>query len=650
MKKILTSTLVFVLCLFSPTKTLFCQSNLIPQPQTLMWLKGSLDLSKGIYLVDNQGGLVNEYAMVRQWAKEHALKQVNALHSKGTAKFQIKLAADAGDNEEAYRLKIDDKGISIVARTDKGVFYALQTLRQLPVSAKKIRKVHVADSPAFPWRGFLLDVGRNYQPLAMLKEQIDAMARYKLNVFHFHFTEDIAWRLESKLYPGLTAADVMTRWKGQYYTIDEFKELIAYCKARKILFLPEIDMPGHSAAFKRFFKADMQTTAGMTYLKSLIREFQQNFPELTHLHIGGDEVKIVNANFMPEMLRFTDSLGFKTLGWSPGAKLPKSTIRQLWMGGPQALAPQDSITLIDSKHLYLNHMDPLETVVTLFHRKIGEQDRANSSLIGATLCSWPDRAVNRAVDMFYQNAIYPGLLTFAERIWRGGGTAAWTCNLKPSDSKELTAFVDFERRLLLHKKRYFSKQPFPYYQQSNLKWQLIGPYENQGDLDREFGPEKGEIQSDKYYKTQLGATIILRHWWADFIKGAIENPKTNSTWYAKTKIWSDEAKIAPFWIGFNDLSRSYASNSPDSGTWDYRKSKIWINKQLVSPPQWINAGRKGDLEIPLVDEGYSYRQASQLQLRKGWNEVLVKLPIADFKGKDWQNPEKWMFTFLPLND
>ena len=138
---------------------------------------------------------------------------------------------------------------------------------------RKLSVCEIQDKPAFSWRGFLVDPGRNYQPLAMLKEQIDIMARYKLNVLHFHFTEDIAWRLASKKYPGLTDAKYMTRWAGDFYTESEFRELMTYCADRHILLLPEIDMPGHSAAFKRYFGVDMQSDSGIMYIKELLEEF-----------------------------------------------------------------------------------------------------------------------------------------------------------------------------------------------------------------------------------------------------------------------------------------------------------------------------------------------------------------------------------------
>ncbi|HYC29755.1 MAG TPA: family 20 glycosylhydrolase [Chitinophagaceae bacterium] len=91
----------------------------------------------------------------------------------------------------------------------------------------------------------------------LLKQQINVISRYKFNIFHFHFTANIAWRLASKHYPQLPEPQHMLRDKGQYYTEAEMKELIAYCKERYITLVPEIDMPGHNAAFKRIMGFDM---------------------------------------------------------------------------------------------------------------------------------------------------------------------------------------------------------------------------------------------------------------------------------------------------------------------------------------------------------------------------------------------------------
>ncbi len=196
---------------------------------------------------------------------------------------------------------------------------------------------------------------------------------------------------------------------------------------------------------------------------------------------------------------------------------------------------------------------------------------------------------------------------------------------------------------------YFSKISFPYVKQSSTIWELYGPYENGGDLNKKFDPENHYFDTNKSQPTlsAVGGTIILRHWWAPQVRGILNAPKENTTWYGTTQIWSDEDKLQDFWIGFNNLSRSYASDSPDKGTWDDRNSQVWINNKVVAPPIWKQSGVKGDLELPFIDEGYEYREPTKILLKKGWNTVLVKLPVGSFKGKDWKNPEKWMFTVVP---
>ena len=639
--------------IFCDSIDVYAQENLIPSPRSAEWKKGSLNLAKGVLLEKNKPDLAKEYQLAeeifREWHVE--LKTNKSNKNLPVLKLELTNTGATGKPKGSYRLKIEGKSIVIAADSEIGIFYGLQTLRQFSAQNKKLSFCEISDDPAFSWRAFLVDVGRNYQPLEMLKEQIDVMARYKMNVLHFHFTEDVAWRLVSKKYPGLAEASNMTRWKGNYYTEAEFRELMKYCKDRHITLLPEIDMPGHSAAFERFFKVNMQSDSGIVYIKELLKEFSETYKGLPYLHIGGDEVKISNKNFMTEITRYVERLGYETIGWQPGSNLMPQTKRQLWMGGPEVIKEAGESVFIDSKHLYINHMDPMETVVTLFHRKIGEQDKEHKNLIGATLCSWPDRAVNKPIDMFYQNAVYPSLITFAERIWNGGGKAGWTANITASNTKDYADFKDFEARLLYHKNKYFKGMPFPYVKQTGLKWDLIGPFENDGDLAKSFPIEKnGASEQWKVAKTAEGGTIILRHWWADIIKGAIDEPKPNTTWYARTKIWSNTAGVKPFWIGFNNLSRSYASDSPKLNTWDDLNSEVRVNADLIAAPVWKQAGVKGELELPLIDEGYSFREPTLINLKQGWNDVLIKLPVGSFKGKDWQNPVKWMFTFIPLDE
>ena len=166
----------------------------------------------------------------------------------------------------------------------------------------------------------MIDVGRNFVSVKFLKDQIDILSKYKMNVFHFHATEDIAWRIQIARYPQLTSPDHMLRNKGMYYSIGEIKDLIQYCKERHIILIPEIDMPGHSAAFTRAMKFDMQSYSGLLVVKDILSEFCDTY-DVPYIHIGSDEVKITNKNFIPEVTQLIESKGKQVIGWQPGGNL-----------------------------------------------------------------------------------------------------------------------------------------------------------------------------------------------------------------------------------------------------------------------------------------------------------------------------------------
>lgn len=579
---------------------------LIPMPKQVNW-------KEGYYTINPAKSLEQQVNI--ELVKTNGLAKSNAI-----------------ENKEAYELKVTPTQITIKAATQQGVFNAMQTLEQLARNGQTIETVEIKDAPSFAWRGYMIDVGRNYLSMNLLKQQIDIMAKYKLNVFHFHATEDIAWRIAIKQYPQLTAPEHMLRNKGMYYTEAEIKELIAYCKARNILFVPEIDMPGHSAAFKRAMKVDMQSDSGMVYVKNILTEFCTTY-DIPYIHIGADEVKITNPNFIPEVSKHIQSFGKKVIGWQPGGNFLDSTIRQLWLDDLGKITSDKQLQYIDSRHLYLNHMDPLEAVTTIFNRQIAVRDSGNNNALGAVICTWHDRAVATQADVLQMNPVYPAMLAFAERSWRGGGKPGWIANVSDGD---VTAFAEFETRLINHQLQNFQGFSFPYQPQASIDWKLYGPFAKDADA------------KDNFVKTVKGGTIVLRHWWAPMIKGAIDSIKPNQVWYATTQIWSEENSTQPFWIGFNNLSRSPASDSPPAFEWNDHHATVMVNGEIVPPPIWNRAGQKGNSEIPLIDEGYEYREPTMIHLKRGWNDVRIKIPIGKLSGKDWQNPSKYMFTFVPV--
>ncbi|QEM10619.1 family 20 glycosylhydrolase [Mucilaginibacter rubeus] len=619
--------------------------SLMPLPQSLKWQSGLFPFYSCSSVIAGKG-LVNEANVVEELLKVNGAYSIDHDSSAHKPYIELKLTKIKVPQhaEEAYRLQVSENHVTITANTAHGIFNGIQTLRQLLRDNVMLDACDITDWPAFSWRGYMVDVGRNYQSVEQLKQQIDIMALYKLNVFHFHVTEDIAWRLAIKQYPELTKPENMLRDKGQFYSVDDIKELQRFCRERHIEFVPEIDMPGHSGAFKLAFHVDMQSDSAMRILKDIIREVCETYRP-AYLHIGGDEVKISNAAFLPEICRTVEQYGVKAIGWSPGGNVSANTIRQLWM---KEGTVNKKIKYIDSRHMYLNHMDPLESVTTLFYRMIGDVPTGNDSVLGGEICLWNDRAVNRQEDLLTMNPVYPAILTFAERSWQGGGRPGWTAAIPSGDTSAFDNFKAFENRLLDQKQQHFKTLPFPYRKQQNLVWKFYGPYSNGGNQEARFKPELDSLVKDSVSFTAVGGTLILRHWWYPLVNGLITNPKENTTWYAFTKIWSDTDGYKNCWIGFNNLSRSYATDTADPGTWDGRGSAVWVNGNLVKAPDLKFAGRKGNLESPLIDEDYEYRDPVKINLKKGWNTVLIKLPVGGFTAKDSNNPVKWMFTFLPF--
>lgn len=629
---------------------------IIPKPRKISWNNRIFPLYRCQSIYINNPNLIREANHLKHWL---SAQSIDALVIEGKLKttdkvriiLEIQEERLTSDKKEGYQLEVNDSLAIIRANDRHGIFNGIQTLIQLARSGSTIEGCKIDDWPAFSWRGYMIDVGRNYMSVNLIKEQIDILARYKLNVLHFHATEDIAWRIQSDKYPQLTKQEHMLRNKGMYYTISEMKELIRYCKDRHITFVPEIDMPGHSAAFTRAMGFSMQSDSGLMAVKEILTEFCNTY-DTPFIHIGSDEVKISNKSFIPEVTKLLENKGKKVIGWQPGGNFSENTYRQMWLEDQNLLSKNIKFKIIDSRHLYLNHMDPLEAVSTIFFRKISNLTKGDTLNIGATLCVWPDRAVAKEEDVIAMNAVYPGLLSFSERTWQGGGHHKWIATLGKLSKLQLNEFEIFEKNLAEHKILYFKSKPFPYTRQVNQKWKLFGPFSNLGNLSKTFPPETDTsyVTKTKPNLTTIGGTIILRHWWGPTIEAVLPDPKDSTTWYATSEVWSNEDTTAHFWIGFHNYGRAQGTDSPPVGKWDHKESKVWCNGLEINPPDWIRGGQKGDPEIPLIDEGYEYREPTKIQLKKGWNKILIKAPIGSLKSINWHQPMKWMFTCIRLDN
>ncbi|NLZ94784.1 MAG: family 20 glycosylhydrolase [Bacteroidales bacterium] len=564
------------------------------------------------------------------------------------------------NQEEAYRLTVLSDSILLEATTPTGIYRARQTLSQLVQYYKNkaaIPTCEIVDWPAFRLRGYMHDVGRSFISVDELKKHIRLLAKFKINTFRWHLTENEGWRLESKVFPELNDSINFERLHRQYYTIEDAKEIAEYCKQHEMLLIPEIDMPGHSAAFVRAMKTDMQSEKGMTILKRLLDEIcEEVFPDVPYLHIGTDEVQFTNPTFVPEMVNYIRAKGKKVISWNPGWKYKVGEIdmTQLWSYRGK---PQPGIPAIDSRFHYINHFDAFADIIALYNSKILNIDEGNDDIAGGIVAIWNDRLLEDEKQIILQNNFYPSMLAFAERSWIGGGSEYYDDlgTMLPTDtsSKTFKEFQDFEDRMMWHKSSTFADEPFAYVKQTNVKWNITDAFPNQGDLTKTFPPEEKLSPNGCYeyegniYNTfpAIGASFYLRHVWGPIVPGFYDEPKENHTAYAHTWVWSPKKQEVGLWASTQDYSRSEKDIAPKQGKWDYRESKVFINDNAIAPPVWENSHTTLTNEIPLKNENFSARPPLLVTLNKGWNKVFLKLPIGKFSSPEIRL-QKWMFTFV----
>mgnify|MGYP000867802907 FL=1 len=639
-----------ILCLWLPVAYAAGNLNLLPWPQQVDWTKQTFsgkDIS--LSLAGNTG------QMVTGWLQESNIN-INPASKKVFRVTLVENLPEATINQdEAYKLQVSSQGIAIEATTEQGVYRAIQTLRQL--TEKKggrsfVTGCKIIDWPAFRIRGFMQDVGRTYIPMEELKREIAKLAQYKINVFHWHLTENQSWRLESKIFPMLNDSIHTTRMPGKYYTLEEAKELVEFCKQHQVLLIPEFDMPGHSAAFVSTFRHDMQSPEGMKILKLLIEEVCETF-DVPYLHIGTDEVQFTNPQFVPEMVAFVRSKGKKVISWNPGWHYQPGEIDMIHMWSYRGKL-QEGIPTIDSRFHYLNHFDTFADLRGLFMSNIYRHTEGSNDMAGVILAIWNDRWVQPEEKIINENIFYPNMLTIAERSWRGGGYEyfdKYGTNMPPRNSEEYKAFTEFEQRLLWHKEHNFRGYPFPYVKQTDIKWRITDAFPNNGDMGSVFPPEP-ELQDSYTYEGKTygtndseGAGIYLRHVWGNTIPCFYKDPQEDHTAYAWTWVHSPKDQEVGAWIEFQNYGRSEMDLAPPQGQWDYKGSRVWLNDEEILPPVWTATHKEKSNEVLLGNENCVGREPTKVHLQKGWNKVFMKLPVGKFRLPEVRLV-KWMFTFV----
>lgn len=364
------------------------------------------------------------------------------------------------DEDESYTLSVTPEGVRIDAPTVVGAMRGLQTLVQFvqPSDGEYVLPaVSIHDSPRFLWRGLMIDCGRHFEPIDVLKRTLDGMAAVKLNVFHWHLTEDQGFRIESKLFPRLTAVGS----DGLFYTQQDAAEIVRYARALGIRVVPEFEMPGHATAWlvaypelasgrapssirREFGVSDfaLDPTREETYqfIERFLGEMASIFPD-SYVHIGGDETvspewktdsrirafmrehqlqdsDALQSYFNQRVLKILIGLHKHMVGWDEilTPTLPRDVVIQSWRGEASLVkGAEQGYQGVLSAGYYLDAMnsageyylvDPLPSNADLSQ----EQRRL---VLGGEICMFGEQLNERTID----SRLWPRTAAMAERFW-----------------------------------------------------------------------------------------------------------------------------------------------------------------------------------------------------------------------------------------
>ena len=535
----------------------------------------------------------------------------------------------------AYFIRIRNGKVEIKG-DEEGQRYARVTLGQLKrlLQGAPLPDCTIADWPEFKYRGLLLDCGRNYQSVESILDLIDHLAKYKMNVFHWHITDNYGWRLESKKYPQLQKREAFTRQVGKYYTQEEFKRVLAHAKKRGVTVIPELDMPGHTLAFRKATGiSDLAVEEAKVMLGELIDELCSlaSKEDMPIIHLGTDEARErgerVPQSHLDYWAKKVQDNGRILMGWSPGLKLPGQGIKQLWMGARDPRG--DKCPYIDSQNsFYINHVDPEELLSVAAYQqpcRWGSEEEHLGAIIGV----WHDDCIADTEDVVRMNAVYPAVVLLSDSFWRGRekDEPKLYARLPSPDDPRFAIAADLERRLIAQRDKVLNKvkHPFPYVAQTRMRWKMTDG-------------ETGKVIA----KDIPQATVYPRHFW---FPASAYHPSNNGVVILETWIRSKRDIECGAWIGMTGFSRSDGRSrdapTPALGAWNKHGATIEINGEKIAPPKWNRPLTRGNpKEIPLSDEDYWYREPTRIKLKKGVNHVKMTLP----KNGGW----KWIGSFVPI--
>ena len=363
--------------------------------------------------------------------------------------------------DESYQLDVAPEGARLKAATVAGALHGLETFAQLVgpgAEGFRVPAIHIEDSPRFPWRGLMLDVSRHWMPVEVVERNLDAMAAVKLNVFHWHLSDDQGFRAESRRFPRLQQLGS----DGDFYTQAEIRHVVAYARDRGIRVVPEFDMPGHTTSWLvgypelasapgpysigrtwGEFDGTMDPTREETYefLDAFLGEMTQLFPD-PYFHIGGDEVNgkqwsqsasiqafakehklegtgDLQVYFNQRIQKLLRKYGKTMVGWDEvlHPDLPADTVVQSWRGQASlAQAASKGYRGILSAGYYLDHLSPARyhygiDPLAEAAQKLAPEEA--SRILGGEACMWAEYANAETVD----SRIWPRAAAIAERLW-----------------------------------------------------------------------------------------------------------------------------------------------------------------------------------------------------------------------------------------
>jgi hexosaminidase len=364
------------------------------------------------------------------------------------------------NEDESYSLDVSPSRVTMQANTVVGALRGLETLLQLVESDSSgfhLPLAHIEDHPRFPWRGLLIDVVRHYQTVEEVKRNIDAMSMVKLNVLHWHLSDDQGFRVESKLHPELQRRGS----DGLYYTQDQIRDVVAYAYDRGVRVIPEFDMPGHSTSwfvgYPQYASAPGPYTIGRrmsgyeatfdptresvyAFIDSFVGEISKLFPD-PYWHIGGDEVNGKQWSSSPRIKRFMRQHGLadnaalqayfnrrmsailkkhgkRVVGWDEimHPRLPKTVVVQSWRGQESlGKGAKEGFRGILSAGYYLDAMHSAgETYLVDPIPPGSDLDSAQAAMIlGGEACMWAELITDENID----SRIWPRTAVVAERLW-----------------------------------------------------------------------------------------------------------------------------------------------------------------------------------------------------------------------------------------